>query len=172
MRLLKTVILIFILGGQALMAENFEFDSIDGGSFSMSDWRGRPILVVNTASQCGFTYQYDALQKLHETYRDRGLVVLAVPSDDFNQELSNEAEVKDFCTVNFALDVPMTTITKVRGDAAHPFFRWLKQTEGYRPRWNFYKVLLDGEGAVIDTFAATTGPMSRKITKKIEALLN
>ena len=172
MRILIAAIFMVILGGQTAMAENFQFDSIDGGTMSTSDWRGQPVLVVNTASQCGFTYQYEALQQLHETYRDKGLVVLAVPSDDFNQELSDEAAVKDFCTVNFGLDVPMTTITKVRGDQAHPFFVWLNQTEGYRPRWNFYKVLLDGEGAVVDTFASTTGPMSRKITKQIETLLN
>lgn len=172
MRILIAVVFMAILGGQTVMAENFQFDSIDGGTMSMSDWRGQPVLVVNTASQCGFTYQYEALQQLHETYRDKGLVVLAVPSDDFNQELSDAAAVKNFCTVNFGLDVPMTTITKVRGDEAHPFFLWLKQTEGYRPRWNFYKVLLDGEGAVVDTFASTTGPMSRKITKQIETLLN
>ena len=172
MRILAATILVMILGGQASMAEDFQFDSIDGGTLSMSDWQGRPVLVVNTASQCGFTYQYEALQQLHETYRDQGLIVLAVPSDDFNQELSDEAAVKDFCTLNFGLDVPMTTITKVRGDAAHPFFIWLKQTADYRPRWNFYKVLLDGDGAVVDTFASTTGPMSRKITKQIETLLN
>ena len=127
MRILIAVVFMAILGGQTVMAENFQFDSIDGGTMSMSDWRGQPVLVVNTASQCGFTYQYEALQQLHETYRDKGLVVLAVPSDDFNQELSDAAAVKDFCTVNFGLDVPMTTITKVRGDEAHPFFLWLNK---------------------------------------------
>ena len=128
MRILIAVVFMAILGGQTVMAENFQFDSIDWCTMSMSDWRGQPVLVVNTDSQCGFTYQYEALQQLHETYRDKGLVVLAVPSDDFNQELSDAAAVKDFCTVNFGLDVPMTTITKVSGDEAHPFFRWFKQT--------------------------------------------
>ena len=87
MRILIAVVFMAILGGQTVMAENFQFDSIDGGTMSMSDWRGQPVLVVNTASQCGFTYQYEALQQLHETYRDKGLVVLAIPSDDFNQNL-------------------------------------------------------------------------------------
>lgn len=172
MRLLGAMLCMMMLGGHTIMAEDFKFDSIDGGTLSMSDWQGRPVLVVNTASQCGFTYQYGELQQLHETYRDRGLIVLAVPSDDFNQELDGEASVKDFCTVNFGLDVPMTTITKVRGDQAHPFFIWLKQSKGYRPRWNFYKVLLNGDGAVVDTFGSTTGPMSEKITKQIDLLLN
>lgn len=172
MRLLGAMFCMMMLGAHTIMADDFKFDSIDGGTLSMSDWQGRPVLVVNTASQCGFTYQYEALQQLHETYRDRGLIVLAVPSDDFNQELDGEAAVKDFCTVNFGLDVPMTTITKVRGDQAHPFFIWLKQSEGYRPRWNFYKVLLNGDGAVVDTFGSTTGPMSEKITKQIDLLLN
>ena len=171
MRLLGAGLLLLMFGSQATMADEFHFQSVDGGTMSLSDWRGRPVLVVNTASQCGFTYQYEALQKLHETYRDQGLVVLAVPSDDFRQELSSDIAVKNFCSVNFGIDLPMTTITKVRGKQAHPFFVWLKHNAGFRPRWNFYKVLLDGDGEVVDTFGSTTGPMSHKITNQIDRLL-
>lgn len=149
----------------------FTFDSIDGNTYDMADWQGRPVLVVNTASLCGFTPQYDDLQALHETYGPRGLTVLAVPSNDFAQELSSEAEVADFCEVNFGLTLPMTTITRVRGRAAHPFYRWLAQEHGIVPGWNFHKVLLDGDGAVVGHYGSSANPMGRRIRREIEALL-
>jgi len=147
------------------------FDSIDGGTLSMADWQGRPVLVVNTASRCGFTPQYDGLQALYDAYRDQGLVVLAVPSQDFRQELATDDDVADFCEVNFGLDIPMTTISSVKGDNAHPFYKWVAQTEGFTPRWNFNKILIGADGAVVDTFGSTTRPQSAKITRAIEALL-
>ena len=149
----------------------FSFDSIDGGRYDMADWRGRPVLVVNTASLCGYTPQYDELQALHEQYGPRGLVVLAVPSDDFQQELANDAAVAEFCEVNFNLTLPMTTITPVRGANAHPFYRWLRETHGFAPAWNFNKVLLDGAGRVVGTFGSNTRPLSRTIRREIEAQL-
>jgi glutathione peroxidase len=150
---------------------SFIFDSIDGGLYDMAEWRGRPVLVVNTASLCGYTPQYDELQALHEEYGSRGLVVLAVPSDDFRQELASDEAVAEFCEVNFDLTLPMTTITPVRGSAAHPFYRWLRDSYGYTPTWNFNKVLLDGEGRVVDTFGSNTRPTSRRVRREIEALL-
>ena len=129
-------------GALAATAHAFSFENIDGGTIDLSGFAGRPVLVVNTASRCGFTYQYDGLQALYDRYRDRGFVVLAVPSDDFGgQELDTEAEVKDFCEVNFALDIPMTGITTVRGRSAHPFYRWALRELGTagQPRWNFHK---------------------------------
>lgn len=148
------------------------FPSIDGGDLSLEDWRGRPVLVVNTASRCGFTGQYDDLQALYDTYRDQGLVVLAVPSDDFNQELASAEEVKDFCELNFNLDLPMTDITSVKGSGAHPFYQAVKAETGFQPRWNFNKVLVGPDGEVVDTWGATTNPASPAITGEIEALLN
>ena len=118
------------------------FASIDGGTLSIEDWRGHPVLVVNTASRCAFTRQYDDLQALQDTYAEAGLVVLAVPSNDFRQELGSDAEVKDFCEVNFGLTLPMTTITSVRGPEAHPFYVQLRDATGFEPAWNFDKVLL------------------------------
>jgi len=147
------------------------FGNIDGGEIRLSDWRGQPVLVVNTASRCGFTHQYDGLQALYDEYRDRGLVVLAVPSDDFRQELSSEAEVKDFCEVNFGLDIPMTTITPVRGSQAHPFYASLAQEAGFAPSWNFNKVLIGPDGAVAGTWGSVARPTSKEITGRIEALL-
>ncbi|MBT8413028.1 MAG: glutathione peroxidase [Boseongicola sp.] len=147
------------------------FDSIDGGTFAIEDWRGQPVLVVNTASLCGFTHQYGDLQELQDTYADAGLVVIAVPSDDFRQELGSEDEVKDFCEVNFGLTIPMTTITPVRGRNAHPFYQSLRAA-GFTPNWNFNKVLLSPQGDLVGTWRSTTSPLSHKITREIEALLN
>ncbi|MGL5008811.1 MAG: glutathione peroxidase, partial [Paracoccaceae bacterium] len=120
----------------------FTFTSIDGGEIDLDDYRGNPVLVVNTASLCGFAGQYDDLQVLHETYGGRGLLVLAVPSDDFAQELADEAAVKEYCAVNFDLTLPMTAITPVTGAAAHPFYAMLRDTYGFEPVWNFTKVLI------------------------------
>ena len=148
------------------------FASIDGGTLSLDHWKGQPVLVVNTASMCGYTPQFTALQQLYDTYRDRGLVVLAVPSDDFNQELSTASEVKDFCELQYGIEMPMTDITHVRGDAAHPFFKDVAAQTGFEPGWNFNKILLDGEGRVVGTWGSPVGPMSEAITGKVEALLD
>lgn len=148
------------------------FASIDGGTLSMEDWRGQPVLVVNTASQCGFTGQYAALQQVYDTYRTQGLVVLVVPSDDFNQELGSAEEVKEFCELNFGIDMPMADITHVKGPKAHPFYKSVRDQTGFVPAWNFNKVLIGPDGAVIDTWGSSVRPTSRKITSRIEALLN
>ncbi|GFE51175.1 glutathione peroxidase [Roseobacter cerasinus] len=148
-----------------------EFVSIDGGTLNTGDWSGQPVLVVNTASQCGFTGQYEGLQALYDTYRDRGLVVLAVPSDDFNQELGSAKEVKEFCEVTFGLDLPMADITRVKGEGAHVFYQEVAAETGFVPRWNFNKVLIGPEGEVVGTWGSSTKPQSPKITQAIEALL-
>lgn len=148
------------------------FASIDGGTLSIEAWRGRPVLVVNTASQCAFTPQYEALQRVYDRYRDRGLVVLAVPSDDFNQELDSAAEVREFCQLTYGLDLPMTDITHVKGPGAHPFFAQLRAETGFEPRWNFNKVLIGPDGEVAATFGSAARPDSRKVLAAIEALLN
>lgn len=147
------------------------FASIDGGTLSLEEWRGRPVLVVNTASRCGFTGQYENLQALYDRYRDRGLVVLAVPSNDFRQELASAEEVKEFCELTYGIDLPMTDITPVRGDGAHPFYQAVKAETGFVPRWNFNKVLLGPDGEVVETWGSMTKPDSRRVTRRIEALL-
>ncbi|MEO1469485.1 MAG: glutathione peroxidase [Pseudomonadota bacterium] len=144
----------------------------DGEMIRLADFAGRPVLVVNTASRCGFTYQYDALQALYDRYRERGLVVLGVPSDDFNQELSSEAEVKNFCAVNFAIDFPMTAITPVRGTAAHPFYAWIRHETGAGPRWNFHKYLVGPDGALAGAWSSKTDPMAEAITGPIRRFLS
>ncbi|MBN2906034.1 MAG: glutathione peroxidase [Rhodobacteraceae bacterium] len=157
----------------AVRAENgFRFASIDGGEIALDDYLGHPVLVVNTASECGFTPQYEGLQVLYERYGPQGLVVLAVPSDDFRQELSSEAKVKEFCEVNFGLTIPMTEITHVKGPKMHPFYRWLFDTRGFKPSWNFNKVLLGPDGKVVETWGSFTKPTDAKLTRRIEALLS
>lgn len=155
----------------AMAFAGFSFPSIDGGTIELDAFKGRPVLVVNTASLCGFAGQFDDLQALHDSYADRGLVVLAVPSDDFRQELASAEEVKEYCAVNFDLTIPMTDITPVTGEDAHPFYKWLEETEGFSPAWNFNKVLLDGEGEVVATWGSVMRPNARPVTDRIEALL-
>jgi glutathione peroxidase len=159
----------FTLAGTPSQA--FTFASIDGGTLDLTAWRGQPVLVVNTASLCAFTPQYEGLQTLHDRYKDVGLVVLAVPSDDFRQELDSAGEVKEFCELTYGLDLPMTDITSVRGAGAHPFYRWVAETDGFIPRWNFSKVLLAPDGSVAATFGSTVQPTSAQMTGAIEALL-
>jgi glutathione peroxidase len=157
--------------GQAARAP-FRFALIEGGHIDLADLADRPVLVVNTASRCGFAAQFDELQALYDRYRDRGLVVLAVPSNDFRQELASNAAVAEFCEVNFGLDLPMTEITRIRGREAHPFYAWLAREHGFVPSWNFAKVLIGPDGGFVQGWGPTTGPGSSAITGRIEALLN
>jgi glutathione peroxidase len=161
------------IAGSAMAAPpDAPFNSIDGGTLSIADYAGHPVLVVNTASFCAFTPQYEGLQALYDTYRGKGLVVLAVPSEDFNQEYGTNKEVKEFCELTYGIDMPMTEITHVTGGQAHPFFKWVKEQTGFEPGWNFNKILLDGKGDVVATWGSGATPMSGAITGKIEALLN
>ncbi len=161
-----------LLGSQAAALDlDASFSSIDGGTLSIAQWDGQPVLVVNTASQCAFSDQYRDLQILYDRYRDQGLVVLAIPSDDFNQELATNAEVKDFCELQYGIDIPMTQITQVKGRNAHPFYQSLKQEVRFTPRWNFNKVLIGPNGEVVDTYGSRVSPNSPRIVREIEALL-
>ena len=155
-------------------AHGFEFTSIAGKPLPLETFKGKAVLVVNTASLCGFTHQYADLQSIWESYRDRGLVVLGVPSNDFgSQEPGSEAEIKQFCEVNFDVDFPMTAKVHVKGDEAHPFYKWAKQELGAlsQPRWNFHKYLIAPDGRLVDWFATTTSPSSEKIVRAIEGHL-
>lgn len=157
-------------GATAQEAERFVFTSIDGGELDLAGFRGGPVLVVNTASLCGYTPQFAGLQGLWERYRGRGLTVVGVPSQSFRQELGSAAEVKDFCEVNFAIDFPMTDLVEVAGPSAHPFFVWA-QGEGAAPRWNFHKILLDGDGRIAGSFGSTVEPDAPELVAAIEKLL-
>ena len=155
-------------------AHDFSFTSIDGENLPLANFKGKAVLIVNTASMCGFTSQFTGLQDLWESYRDRGLVVLGVPSDDFGgQELDSAAEVKSFCTINYNIDFPMTDIAHVKGPAAHPYYKWVADAHGGLavPRWNFHKHLVDSDGRLVNWFVSTTGPSSSKLLRAIEKIL-
>jgi len=163
-------LLALLVTGPALATDGWSFGSIDGGEIDLDAWRGKPVLVVNTASLCGFAGQFDGLQDLHERFGDRALI-LAVPSNDFDQELASEAEVKDYCAMTFDLTLPMTEITHVRGPEAHPFYAWVRAETGFVPGWNFNKVLIAPDGSIAGTFGSNVAPESRRIAGAIEAML-
>ena len=170
MRRAAAVLLVALAATPSWAEGGFRFASIDGGMIDLDDWRGKPVLVVNTASLCGFAGQFDALQALHDRFGDRALI-LAVPSDDFNQELADEAAVKEYCAVTFDLTLPMTEITHVKGADAHPFYIWLRAETGFVPGWNFNKVLIAPDGSIAGTFGAPVVPEGPQIAGRIEAML-
>ena len=152
---------------------DFKIESITGETIDFNEYKNKVILIVNTASYCGFTKQYTDLQELWDKYKSRGLIVLGVPSNSFNQEKNNNSEVKEFCKVNFDINFPLSTITEVKGDKAHDLFKWAKNNHGKSaiPKWNFHKILINKEGKVEDTFTSFTNPMSKKLVGKIENIL-
>ena len=152
---------------------DFKIESITGEIIDFNKYKNKVFLIVNTASYCGFTKQYDELQDLWDRYKSKGLIVLGVPSNSFNQEKKNNSDIKEFCEVNFNIDFPLSTITDVKGDDAHEIFKWAKDNHGKSaiPKWNFHKILINKEGKVEETFASFTKPMSKKIIKKLEEIL-
>ena len=175
-----TILIIFMFFSKKGFSENydkvlydFKIESITGEVIDLNEFKNKVVLITNTASYCGFTKQYSDLQKLWQKYKEEGLIVLGVPSNSFNQEKSNEKDVKDFCEVNFNINFPMTKITEVKGDNAHEIFKWAKKNHGSSsvPKWNFHKILINKDGKIEDTFTSFTNPMSNKITSKIESLL-
>lgn len=157
-----------------MTAHDFEFPGIEGGRIALADWRGRPVLIVNTASECGFTPQYADLQALWRRYRDRGLIVLGVPSNDFGgQEPGDEAAIRAFCARNYGVDFPMTAKQRVIGAEAHPFYRWVagEVGEDAAPRWNFHKYLIGADGALAALFPSRVGPLDPELTAAVEEQL-
>ena len=153
---------------------DFSIKSIDGQIINLSEYKNKVVLLVNTASYCGFTKQYEDLQELWEKYKSKGLVVFGVPSNSFNQEKNSNNDVKEFCEVNFNINFPLSSIYEVKGKNAHEIFKWAKDNHGSSaiPKWNFHKILINKSGKVEDTFASFTKPKSNKIINKIEGLLN
>ena len=152
---------------------DFKIESITGELINFNDYKDKVILVVNTASYCGFTKQYEELQELWDTYKSQGLIVLGIPSNSFNQEKANNLEIKKFCEVNFNINFPLSTITEVKGKNAHDLFKWAEKNYGKSavPKWNFHKILINKDGKIEDTFVSFTKPMSKKIVQKIEEIL-
>ena len=152
---------------------DFKIKSITGEIIDLNDYKNKVVLLVNTASYCGFTKQYADLQILWDRYKSDGLIVLGIPSNSFNQEKKDDKEVKNFCEVDFNIDFPLSTITNVKGDNAHEIFKWAKDNYGKSaiPKWNFYKILINRDGKIEETYSSFTKPTSQKIIKKIEKLL-
>lgn len=152
-------------------AHDFTFEAIEGGPLPLSDFAGRAVLVVNTASLCGFTKQYAGLAEVWARYRERGLVVVGVPSNDFgSQEPGSESDIREFCEVNYGIDFPMTAKVHVVGPDAHPFYRWAADRLGpvAKPRWNFHKYLIAPDGRLVDWFSTVTPPTSGRVIRAIE----
>ena len=152
---------------------DFRIENINGEIINLNEYKGKVVLVVNTASYCGFTKQYTDLQKLWDLYKSKGLIVLGVPSNSFNQEKKANSEIKEFCEVNFSINFPLTTIAEVKGNNAHEIFKWAKKNYGSSavPKWNFHKILINKDGKIEDSFNSFTKPTSDKIIKKIEEIL-
>ena len=152
---------------------DLKIESISGKIINFSEYKNKVILIVNTASYCGFTKQYEELQKLWDIYKSKGLIVLGIPSNSFNQEKKNDSEVKEFCEVNFNINFPLSSITEVKGKNAHEIFKWAENNHGKSaiPKWNFHKILINKEGNIEDTFTSFTKPLSKKIVNKIEDIL-
>jgi len=150
---------------------NFSITDIDGNEIMLSDFKGKPILLVNTASRCGYTKQYTNLSNLHREYLDKDLIIIGTPSNSFFQELSREEDVKEFCLVNYQTKFIITEIVDVRGVKAHPIYDWISNTYGKTPKWNFYKFLFDGNGNLVESWSSMTKPDSSKITNKIDKLI-
>ena len=148
--------------------------SIDNEVIDLSKFNQKTILLVNVASNCGFTKQYAELQTLYKKYKEKNFVVLGVPSNQFGgQEPGSNNEIKDFCETNFNITFPMTNKVNVKGDDAHPLYIWAKENHGNStvPKWNFHKILINKEGKIQDTFNSFINPLSDKIIKQIELSL-
>ncbi|MDX1975140.1 MAG: glutathione peroxidase [Rickettsiales bacterium] len=155
-------------------AYDFSFEALNGRPLPLSAYKGKVLLLVNTASKCGFTPQYKGLQALYDRYKDRGLVIIGVPSNDFGaQEPGNAQEIKQFCELNYGVTFPMTAKQVVSGNEAHPFYQWAHEVLGFSstPKWNFHKYLIDKNGALVTYFGSATPSDSEKLVAAIEKLL-
>ncbi|MGE3477480.1 MAG: glutathione peroxidase [Rhodospirillaceae bacterium] len=165
-----------MMGGPAMAesAHDFVFEKLEGGKLDMSQYKGKAVLVVNTASFCGYTPQYEGLQSLWESYKDKGLVVLGVPANNFGaQEPGSSAEIKNFCESNYSVDFPMTEKVDVVGGGAHPFYKWAKAALGDKnvPQWNFHKYLVNTSGELVAAFPSAVKPESAEIKAAVDKAL-
>ena len=157
------------------LAYDFTFKDLDGSAFSLSEYKGKVIVVVNVASQCGFTKQYEDMQKVWLKYQEKDVIMLGVPSNDFGkQEPGSNEDIKNFCEAKFGITFPMTEKVSVKGVNAHPFYLWAKKNHGKSaiPKWNFHKIIIGKDGKIAKTFSSMTNPSSRKFIEIIEKLTN
>ncbi len=176
---MKQILITFILLGMSVMANascndlyNHQFTTLNGESFDLCKYQDKPILVVNTASKCGFTPQFEGLEGLYEQYKDQGLLVIGFPSNDFKQELSEDAKIGDFCKMTYGVKFPMMSKSAVRGSDVNPFYKQLIEKTGKAPKWNFYKYVIAPNGEKITVFSSITKPNSKDLLKEITPHLN
>tara|TARA_B000000475_G_scaffold19900_1_gene16121 strand:+ start:251 stop:715 length:465 start_codon:yes stop_codon:yes gene_type:complete len=150
---------------------NFSFEDIDGNLVNLDKFKGKPIFMVNTASRCGFTPQYENLQNLFISFKDTDLTILAITSNSFNQEYSSNEEIKKICLVNYDVGFVTSSPINVRGDDSHKIFNWIKNEYGKEPKWNFYKYLFDRNGKLTSSWSSMTKPDHSKILKEINKVL-
>ena len=162
-----------VLAGNNSSAYDFQFTGINGDIIKLSEYKDKVIVVVNVASRCGYTPQYEDLQSLYDNYKERNLIIIGVPTNNFKQEPGSNEQIKDFCETNFGITFPMTEKINVIGTDSHPFYKWAKKDYGISaiPKWNFHKIIIGKNGKIEDTFASFTKPNSKKFIKSIEKLI-
>ena len=156
------------------LAYDFKFKNLDGSILSLSEYKDKIIIIINVASKCGFTNQYEDMQKVWEKYQKDNVIVLGIPSNDFgNQEPGTNEEIKNFCEAKFGISFPMTEKVSVKGSEAHPFYKWAGENYGNAaiPKWNFHKIIIDKNGRIAETFSSMTKPSSNKFAKVLEKLI-
>ena len=164
-----------ITADNSKLAHDFKFNYLDGRELNLNEFNDKVIVVDNVASQCGFTKQYEDMQKVWDKYKDKGIVMLGIPSNDFcQQEPGSSEEIKNFCEVKFGITFPMTEKVSVKGKNAHPFYIWARENHGKSaiPKWNFHKIIINKSGKIEDTFTSITNPSSKKFITALEKTLN
>ena len=162
-----------VTAGTNSTAYDYEFNSIDGNLIKLSQYKGKVIVLVNVASRCGYTPQYEDLQELWSQYKSKNLIVIGIPTNNFRQEPGSNKEIKNFCETNFGITFPMTEKIDVIGGNSHPFYKWARKDYGIGaiPKWNFHKIIIGKEGKIVKTFSSITKPTSKKFIKTIEDLI-
>ena len=157
------------------LAYAFKFNDLDGQELNLNTFKNKVLVVINVASQCGFTKQYEDMQNIWVEYQDKGVIVIGIPSNDFGrQEPGTNKEIKNFCEAKFGITFPMTEKVSVKGSEAHPFYIWARENHGKSaiPKWNFHKIIVGRNGKIDDTFASITNPSSKKFIKALEKSIN
>ena len=167
---------LFMLATNAFAADcptllNHQFKTLQGNTINLCDYRGKPILVVNTASKCGFTPQFEKLEGLYSRYKDNGLLVIGFPSNDFKQELTSDSEIGSFCKLTYGVKFPMVSKGSVKGENANPFYKQLIKASGTEPQWNFHKYVISADGKTVQSFKSGVEPHDAAILKLIESAL-
>jgi glutathione peroxidase len=173
---LSLFLIFFLLSSNNIMANNksiydFNFKDIDGNSVDLSSFIGKPLLIVNTASRCGFTPQYENLQNLFTLYRKTDLTIIATTSNSFNQEFEDPEDIKKICLVNYNVGFITSSPISVKGENAHPMYQWINDEYNKSPKWNFYKYLFDRSGSLVESWSSMTKPDNKRITKNIDNLI-